>query len=43
MTGINAFGAHVHRLRLPREAVAQANAWYAPQFANQKGAFCQPG
>lgn len=38
MIGITAFGGYVPRLRLSREAVAQANAWYAPQFASQKGA-----
>ena len=38
MIGITGFGAYVPRLRLPREAAAQANAWYAPQFAKQKGA-----
>ncbi len=38
MIGITGFGAYVPRLRLPRQAAAQANAWYAPQFANQKGA-----
>jgi 3-hydroxy-3-methylglutaryl CoA synthase len=38
MIGITGFGAYVPRLRLPRQAVAAANAWYAPQFAKQKGA-----
>jgi len=38
MIGITGFGAYVPRLRLPREAAAQANAWYAPQFVSRKGA-----
>jgi 3-hydroxy-3-methylglutaryl CoA synthase len=37
MIGITAFGGYIPRLRLPRETVGQANAWYAPQFANQRG------
>ncbi|MBN9427388.1 MAG: OB-fold domain-containing protein [Burkholderiales bacterium] len=37
MIGITGFGAYVPRLRLARQAVAQANAWYAPQFAARKG------
>lgn len=37
MIGITAFGGYVPRLRLSRQAVAQANAWYAPQFAARKG------
>lgn len=37
MIGITAYGGYVPRLRLSREAVAQANAWYAPQFGKAKG------
>jgi 3-hydroxy-3-methylglutaryl CoA synthase len=37
MIGITAYGGYVPRLRLSRQAVAQANAWYAPQFAKAKG------
>ncbi|HVZ44200.1 MAG TPA: 3-oxoacyl-[acyl-carrier-protein] synthase III C-terminal domain-containing protein [Ramlibacter sp.] len=37
MIGITAYGGYVPRLRLSRSAAAQANAWYAPQFANRKG------
>ena len=37
MIGITGFGGYVPRLRLSRQAVAQANAWYAPQFAARKG------
>ncbi|MES2631354.1 MAG: 3-hydroxy-3-methylglutaryl CoA synthase [Pseudomonadota bacterium] len=37
MIGITAYGGYVPRLRLAREAVAQANAWYAPQFGKAKG------
>src|SRR6185369_1433537 len=37
MIGITAYGGYVPRLRLSRQAVAQANAWYAPQFARVKG------
>lgn len=37
MIGITGFGGYVPRLRLARQAVAQANAWYAPQFAGRKG------
>ncbi len=37
MHGIVGFGGYVPRLRLSRQAVAQANAWYAPQFAPRKG------
>lgn len=36
-TGITAYGSYIPRLRLSRQAVAQANAWYAPQFAGRKG------
>src|SRR3989344_7051040 len=35
--GIPGFGAYAPPLRLSRQAVAQANAWYAPQFAARKG------
>lgn len=37
MIGITGFGGYLPRLRLARQAVAQANAWYAPQFAGRKG------
>lgn len=37
MIGITGFGGYVPRLRLSRQAVAQANAWYAPHFAARKG------
>ncbi len=37
MIGITAYGGYVPRLRLSRQAVGQANAWYAPQFAQRKG------
>lgn len=37
MIGITGYGGYVPRLRLARQAVAQANAWYAPQFAGRKG------
>jgi 3-hydroxy-3-methylglutaryl CoA synthase len=37
MIGITAYGGYVPRLRLSREVVAQANAWYAPQFSGRKG------
>ncbi len=33
MTGITAFGAYIPRRRLQRKAVAQANAWFAPNLA----------
>lgn len=32
MTGITAYGAYIPRLRLQRKAVAQANAWFAPNL-----------
>ena len=35
--GITGYGSYIPRLRLSRQAVAQANAWYAPQFASRKG------
>jgi 3-hydroxy-3-methylglutaryl CoA synthase len=35
MLGIVAYGAYVPRLRLKREAVVRANAWFAPQFASR--------
>jgi len=35
MLGINGYGAYVPRLRLSREAVVQANAWFAPQLAGR--------
>lgn len=37
MIGICAYGGYVPRLRLSREAVGLANAWYAPQAARQTG------
>lgn len=37
MIGITAHGGYVPRLRLSRQTVGQANAWYAPQFAGRKG------
>jgi 3-hydroxy-3-methylglutaryl CoA synthase len=37
MIGVTAYGGYIPRLRMPREAVSQAIAWYAPQFTNQKG------
>lgn len=37
MIGITGYGAYIPRLRLARQAAAQANAWYAPQFAGRKG------
>lgn len=37
MIGITGFGGYLPRLRLSRQAVAQANAWYAPNFAGRKG------
>ncbi len=37
MIGITAFGGYLPRLRLPRDAAAQANAWYAPQLLARKG------
>jgi 3-hydroxy-3-methylglutaryl CoA synthase len=39
MYGIVGYGGYVPRLRLNRRAVVEANAWYAPQFADKaKGA-----
>ena len=35
MIGITGYGGYVPRLRLSRRAVADANAWYAPQFAGK--------
>lgn len=37
MIGITGFGGYLPRLRLSRQAVAQANAWFAPNFAGRKG------
>lgn len=37
MIGITGFGGYVPRLRFVRQAAAQANAWYAPNFAGRKG------
>jgi 3-hydroxy-3-methylglutaryl CoA synthase len=33
--GITGYGAYIPRLRLSRQAVVQANAWFAPQFAGR--------
>jgi 3-hydroxy-3-methylglutaryl CoA synthase len=32
MTGITSYGAYIPRLRLQRKAMAQANAWFAPNL-----------
>jgi 3-hydroxy-3-methylglutaryl CoA synthase len=32
MTGITSYGAYIPRLRLQRKAIAQANAWFAPNM-----------
>src|ERR1700679_1922811 len=32
MTGITAYGAYIPRLRLQRKAMAEANAWFAPNL-----------
>ncbi len=37
MIGITAYGGYVPRLRLSRQAAAQANAWDAPQFTGRTG------
>ncbi len=37
MIGITGYGGYVPRLRFLRQAAAQANAWYAPQFVGRKG------
>ena len=37
MIGITGFGAYVPRLRMSREAIVQANAWYAPHLAGRRG------
>lgn len=37
MIGITGYGGYVPRLRLPLQLAAQANAWYAPQFARRTG------
>jgi 3-hydroxy-3-methylglutaryl CoA synthase len=37
MIGITGYGAYVPRLRMSRAAIAEANAWYAPQFARARG------
>ena len=37
MIGITAHGGYIPRLRLSRQAAAQANTWYAPHFAGRKG------
>jgi 3-hydroxy-3-methylglutaryl CoA synthase len=39
MLGITGYGAYIPRLRLSRQVVARANAWFAPQFTPRaKGA-----
>lgn len=35
--GIIGFGGYIPRLRLDRQEIAKANAWYAPQFSRSKG------
>jgi 3-hydroxy-3-methylglutaryl CoA synthase len=35
MIGITGYGGYVPRLRMSRKAIAEANAWYAPQFAGK--------
>ncbi len=35
--GILGYGGYLPRMRLERSAVAQANAWFAPNFAGKKG------
>lgn len=35
MLGIIGYGAYIPRLRLSRKAVADANAWFAPQFVGK--------
>lgn len=35
MLGITGHGAYIPRLRLSRKAIADANAWFAPQFAGK--------
>ena len=37
MTGITAFGAYIPRRRLQRKAIGEANKWFAPGLASQKG------
>ena len=37
MTGITSYGAYIPRLRLQRNAIGQANAWFAPGSAKAKG------
>jgi 3-hydroxy-3-methylglutaryl CoA synthase len=37
MIGITGYGGYVPRLRLSREAVGLANAWYAPHLMGRKG------
>lgn len=37
MIGITAYGGYVPRLRLSRDAAAQANAWYAPHLRGRQG------
>jgi len=35
LTGITGYGGYIPRLRLSRQAVVAANAWFAPQFAGK--------
>ncbi|QIM53778.1 hydroxymethylglutaryl-CoA synthase family protein [Hydrogenophaga crocea] len=37
MIGITAYGGYIPRLRLSRQAVGEANAWYAPQLRGRPG------
>jgi 3-hydroxy-3-methylglutaryl CoA synthase len=37
MTGITSFGAYIPRRRLQRKAIGEANKWFAPGLAGQKG------
>jgi 3-hydroxy-3-methylglutaryl CoA synthase len=37
MTGITSYGAYIPRRRLQRKAIADANKWFAPGLAGQKG------
>ena len=42
--GLTAYGGYIPRLRLQRKAVAQANAWVAPNFLGKgKGIARQSG
>lgn len=37
MIGITAYGGYIPRLRLLRQAVTEANAWYAPHLCGRQG------